>query len=218
MNFLEPSTPSKLPSAVAEFLKFLTRARANSCLLAAPTHNFRDAYLLALLTHTPRHLLTHISAHLLLHQTSVLRLTNSMVRKHFRADMPPLSIPSVNHAPVLEEIAQPPPVQKQAAISKPSSCCSIRVDFKHNDPCYVFRTTHSATSNLVAASVSDNSVKIYSLKGNQLVHQAGLLGHTGTITDINFCSSDTTPDVLMSSSKDGSVRGWDARSGHQVEG
>lgn len=44
-----------------------------------------------------------------------------------------------------------------------------------------------------------------------------LTGHTDRITDVRFDLPDE-PHLVHTSSGDGSVRGWDARTGQQVEG
>jgi WD40 repeat protein len=43
-----------------------------------------------------------------------------------------------------------------------------------------------------------------------------LVGHEGSIRELHFCLPDQ-PQLLHSCAADGSVRGWDTRSGQQVE-
>jgi WD40 repeat protein len=43
-----------------------------------------------------------------------------------------------------------------------------------------------------------------------------MVGHEGSIRELHFCLPDQ-PQLLHSCAADGSVRGWDTRSGQQVE-
>lgn len=43
-----------------------------------------------------------------------------------------------------------------------------------------------------------------------------LMGHEGMLREVHFCLPDQ-PALLHSCAADGTVRGWDARSGQQVE-
>ncbi|GIL42775.1 hypothetical protein Vafri_159 [Volvox africanus] len=93
---------------------------------------------------------------------------------------------------------------------------SARVDFNFNNPCYVFRVLPSASGDLISASVSNNTVKLYQPSGPQLSLVGELRGHTGTITDLSFCST-SQPYTVVSSSTDGTIVVWDVRSAQPVE-
>lgn len=99
----------------------------------------------------------------------------------------------------------------------PRCCGAARVDFNFNDPCYVFRVQHNPATGSVAASVSNNTVKLYQIAGDQLSLVGELRGHTGTITDLAY-DTEGQPHMVLSSSMDGTVRSWDTRTGQQVEG
>eukprot|EP00877_Chromochloris_zofingiensis_P001510 jgi/Chrzof1/1135/Cz01g41150.t1 len=96
-------------------------------------------------------------------------------------------------------------------------CCnSARVDFQFSDPCYVFKAISSPDASHIAASLSNHIIKTYTCQEASLTHVGNLSGHSDTITNIIFPLSDC-PYALYSSSRDGSVRGWDLRSGQQAE-
>ncbi|KAG2442663.1 hypothetical protein HXX76_002746 [Chlamydomonas incerta] len=108
------------------------------------------------------------------------------------------------------------PAAPPGALKLPQCCGSARVDFNFNDPCYVFRAVPNPASGLVAASVSNQTIKLYQPNGPQLSLVGELRGHTGTITDISFCAS-SSPSLLLSSSADGTVVAWDTRTGQPAE-
>ena len=88
---------------------------------------------------------------------------------------------------------------------------------------YVFRAVANDAADAVIASTSDNIIKAYSLASSQLAHVCDLRGHGGTITDVAFTggggsgAAHSSSSLLHSSSVDGTVRGWDLRSGAQAE-
>lgn len=91
---------------------------------------------------------------------------------------------------------------------------------------YVFRAVANDAADAVIASTSDNIIKAYSLAASQLAHVCDLRGHAGTITDVAFAgggggggggAAPASSSLLHSSSVDGTVRGWDLRSGAQAE-
>jgi len=92
----------------------------------------------------------------------------------------------------------------------------VKTDF-NSDPHYVFRAVLHPSSSRVAASTSSGLVKLYDVQsGTQLSHLGDLRGHTDTITDVAFAAADN-PSLVHTSSKDGTVRGWDVRAGQEVE-
>lgn len=97
----------------------------------------------------------------------------------------------------------------------PHCCCCVRVDYDRN-PAYVFKAVINASSGALAASTSTNIVKLYSMAGPELTHVGDLQGHTGTISEVAFAIEDS-PHLVHTSSVDGTVRGWDMRSGQQAE-
>ena len=87
---------------------------------------------------------------------------------------------------------------------------------------YVFRAVANDAADAVIASTSDNIINAYSLASSQLAHVCDLRGHGGTITDVAFTGGGgggaaPSSSLLHSSSVDGTVRGWDLRSGAQAE-
>lgn len=109
--------------------------------------------------------------------------------------------------------AGPPlPVNPQMA----TCLSSTRVDFDYQDPCYVFKAVCSPDGLTLAASVSSNKIKIYNFHNASPVHAGDLHAHGATITDICFPFADC-PSATYSSSRDGTVKGWDLRSGAEVE-
>ncbi|PRP77481.1 WD repeat-containing protein 89-like [Planoprotostelium fungivorum] len=79
------------------------------------------------------------------------------------------------------------------------------------EPPYVFQAKSNAQC--VAASTSDNVIKIFDPNTRVLVRQ--LNGHTNTINEFNFAS--TSPEGLFSASSDGTIRRWDMRAGSAVQ-
>lgn len=111
--------------------------------------------------------------------------------------------------------AEPPAAPAQAVLpatgptALAACCCRVRVDNNRN-PSYVFRATVNSQRDAAVASTSDNIVKAYALASGQLSHVCDLRGHTASITDVGFTDASS---LLHSSSRDGSIRGWDLRSG-----
>lgn len=115
-----------------------------------------------------------------------------------------------------EEVPAAGPTPTPAAIQFARCCSSARVDYDFNDPCYVFKVVSNHDGSRLAATLSNNTIKTYSVHAEALSHAGDVLAHTGTITDASFPLSDA-PHALYSSSADSSVRGWDLRSGQQAE-
>ena len=93
----------------------------------------------------------------------------------------------------------------------------LRTDFDSGDQCYVFDVAASTNLGIVAAALSNNTVKLYNTReSGGFTYMGELKGHTDVISEISFAGDDN-PHALYSSSEDGSVRGWDSRSGQQAE-
>jgi WD40 repeat protein len=101
---------------------------------------------------------------------------------------------------------------------RPHCAATVRVDFSNfEDPAYVFKATLHPATRAVAASTSSNIIKLYQqTQRPELTHVGDLRGHEDTITDLGFADA-TNPHMVHSSSKDGTVRGWDLRAGKEVE-
>ncbi|KAL4444367.1 hypothetical protein ABPG75_012104 [Micractinium tetrahymenae] len=97
-------------------------------------------------------------------------------------------------------------------------CCAstVRVDFDQKDQCYVFELAHSPGADLVAAALSNRRIKLFNFGEGGLQFVGDLVGHEGMLQEVHFCLPDQ-PALLHSCAADGTVRGWDARSGQQVE-
>jgi len=90
---------------------------------------------------------------------------------------------------------------------------SLRVSFDFADPCYVLKlasNAHAQAAPLVAAALSDRTVKLYQQAEAELRHLSDLRGHSGAVADVSLPSA---APLVLTSSADGSVRCWDARSG-----
>lgn len=93
----------------------------------------------------------------------------------------------------------------------------VKTDFDTHDPCYVFNVAASGDCQIVAASLSNQAIKLYNAKGSGgLAYLGELTGHTEVISEISFAGEDN-PHGLYSSSEDGTVKGWDSRTGQQVQ-
>lgn len=90
------------------------------------------------------------------------------------------------------------------------------MDYDFNDPCYIFKVVLSHCGQRLAATLSNNTIKTYTVHGEAVTHAGDVLAHSKTITDALFPLPDA-PLLLYSSSADGTVRGWDLRSGQQAE-
>ncbi len=80
----------------------------------------------------------------------------------------------------------------------------------------MFKVVRSHDGSRLAATLSNNAIKTYSVHGEAFSHAGDILAHTKTITDASFPLRDA-PQALYSSSADGSVRGWDLRTGQAAE-
>ena len=103
-------------------------------------------------------------------------------------------------------------------LEQPTCSCSCSVDAQpQRDPTYVFRIAYSSPIACLVASLSNNCLKAYSAgDGSQLVPMLDIVGHTGGVTDVGFHFPDS-PSLLHSSSMDGTIRGWDMRTGQEAE-
>ena len=146
-----------------------------------------------------------------------------MGHKHFDGDSDE-DLPDMVTASSAPEAPAPPAHIHCSAVALPSSgsivtphcSCSVRAD-PSKSPCYIFRAVYNPYGQAVAASLSSNIIKTYSASSAELTHAIDLLGHSATITDLAFTSPAEQPSMLHSSSADGSIKGWDLRSGKQVE-
>ena len=93
----------------------------------------------------------------------------------------------------------------------------VKTDFDSRDQCYVFDIAASADSSSLAASLSNNTIKLYKARGSGGLSYVGeLSGHTDTISQLSYAGAEA-PHALYSSSADGTVSGWDCRTGQQAE-
>ena len=94
---------------------------------------------------------------------------------------------------------------------------SVRTDFDSKDECYVFDLVQSPTADRIAASLSNKRIKLYAVRGGADIGFVGeFVGHEGKVNDLAFASA-AEPQTLLSCSSDSTIRGWDARSGQEVE-
>lgn len=122
-------------------------------------------------------------------------------------------------APAVVGAAVPTATAAAAAAVGPqfARCCSsARVDYNYEDPCYVFKVVRSLDGSRLAATLSNNAIKTYSIHGDAITHAGDIQAHTKKVTDAVFPLADA-PHALYSCSADGTVRGFDARSAHEVE-
>lgn len=66
----------------------------------------------------------------------------------------------------------------------------------------------------LAAALADGGLRVFAVSGAALDAAGDCSGHKGAVTGLLI--HPDTPDVLLSSSVDGTVRGWDLRSRHQI--
>lgn len=78
---------------------------------------------------------------------------------------------------------------------------------KYLEGLYVFQTVLNCDRSKLAASASNNIIKLFNPETFDCISQ--LQGHTSTINELSF--SSTHPDVLFSCSSDKTVRIWDTR-------
>lgn len=113
--------------------------------------------------------------------------------------------------------AQAAAVSQTGATSFAACCSRARVSYNDADPTYVFKALRSPDCSVVAASLSNNAIKLYSSAQAQLVHAGDIPGaHQDTISDIQFALPDV-PHALYSCSRDGHVKAWDLRSKQLAE-
>lgn len=115
--------------------------------------------------------------------------------------------------------------QPLAAPSSSAPCArlsvltSVRTDFGSKSDCYVFDVAQSQAGEggvTLAASLSNNRIKLYAARDSELAPVGDLAGHGRPITQISFALPES-PAVLHSSSRDGTVRGWDTRTKQEGE-
>lgn len=131
---------------------------------------------------------------------------------HVRFDEEAEELPQAA-APAAHQQAEP---LSSGSFRTPHCCFNVRIDFNMADPAYVFKAALNPANGAVAASTSSNIIKLYSATGADLTHVGDLKGHNGTISDVAFSVPDL-PHLVHSCSADGTVKGWDIRSGQQVE-
>ncbi|PKA61461.1 U4/U6 small nuclear ribonucleoprotein PRP4-like protein [Apostasia shenzhenica] len=78
---------------------------------------------------------------------------------------------------------------------------------------YVFQIASSPEIPVMAVSLSENTIKLYSPATGQFLGECK--GHRGTIHEISF-SVPSSPSLLCSCSSDATVRTWDTRTFKQV--
>jgi len=78
---------------------------------------------------------------------------------------------------------------------------------------YVFELARAADGSAVAAALSSRCIATFD-GPTMRATGAPLAGHAGTLTDVAFDRTD--PALVLSSSEDGTVRGWDLRSRREV--
>ena len=114
-------------------------------------------------------------------------------------------------------LQQPAATQRSGACTSLHSVNVLKTDFDSGDQCYVFNVAASTTTGIVAAALSNHTVKLYNARDSGgFTYLGELKGHTDVISEISFARDDN-PHALYSSSEDGSVRGWDSRTGQQAE-
>eukprot|EP00882_Tetradesmus_deserticola_P015781 GHRQ01016816.1.p1 GENE.GHRQ01016816.1~~GHRQ01016816.1.p1 ORF type:complete len:160 (+),score=45.90 GHRQ01016816.1:753-1232(+) len=104
-----------------------------------------------------------------------------------------------------------------AARTSFAHCCSrARIDYNSKNPCYVFKAIISPDNSALAASLSNNAIKLYSCSVAGLSHVVDIPAHSATISDVQFPFS-SLPQALYSCSRDGHVKAWDLRSRQLAE-
>lgn len=93
---------------------------------------------------------------------------------------------------------------------------SVRTDYSSQDQCYVFDLAAASGSNLIAASLSNNLIKLYSVQGGKVSFVRDLAKHRKAVNCLTF-PFESSPHQLYSCSSDGTVLGWDARTGTTTE-
>lgn len=74
---------------------------------------------------------------------------------------------------------------------------------------YVTHVERNCDGSKLAAALSSREVKVYGRGDCTIRIEGTMTGHTGAITQIAFAPGD--PRALLSSSQDGTVKGWDTR-------
>jgi WD40 repeat protein len=80
---------------------------------------------------------------------------------------------------------------------------------------YVLELAATPGRDMLAAALSDGSCRQYAVRGAALDLAGECSGQKGAVTGLMV--HPDAPDLLLSSSVDGTVRGWDMRSGQQIE-
>lgn len=74
---------------------------------------------------------------------------------------------------------------------------------------YVTHLERNCDESKLVAALSSREIKLYTRDASTLRIEGTLEGHGGSVTELAFAPSD--PCALLSSSQDGTVRGWDTR-------
>ena len=80
---------------------------------------------------------------------------------------------------------------------------------------YVLELAAPPGRDTLAAALSNGTCRLYAVSGAALDLAGECTGHKGAVTSLVV--HPDSPDLLLSGSVDGTVRGWDMRSGLQIE-
>ena len=80
--------------------------------------------------------------------------------------------------------------------------------------CFVADISCNSTADLLGSGLSNGLLNIYKLQPSGLVLQNSLKEHSGVVLSVQF--DPCTPHCLYSGSTDGTVLGWDLRSGKEI--
>jgi hypothetical protein len=98
---------------------------------------------------------------------------------------------------------------------------TVKIDFDTSNPCYVLSLAYNPLHKLVAASLSNKTVKMYSQTPTNLTYMATFTGFGARITSVLFPSSlvqqQQQEPLLYTSCEDGILRTWDTRSNQLAE-
>ncbi|GAB4815922.1 hypothetical protein N2152v2_002968 [Parachlorella kessleri] len=134
--------------------------------------------------------------------------------QHLRFDEDFEDLPNTLTSETLPAAAMVTPPQYLPAGHSFQCVASLRTDLDKNDQCYVLDLVHCPATGMVAAPLSNRLVKLYNESGVEFT--GDLRGHSQRITAARFDLPEE-PHLLHTSSSDGTVAGWDTRSGQQVE-
>ncbi|KAI4365691.1 hypothetical protein MLD38_021656 [Melastoma candidum] len=103
-----------------------------------------------------------------------------------------------------------PPPPSSSPSNRLSLGNSLQTNFGND---YVFQICSKFDWSLLGVSLSSNVVKLYSPSTGQCCGECR--GHTDSINHMSF-SGPSSPHLIVSSSSDGTIRGWDTRSFKEV--